>query len=214
MLTRVIDRLRLCAAIDEVVVATTANAEDDPILPVAQAAGARCYRGSPHDVLARYVGAAAAAQADVVVRVTADCPLIDPTVVDRVLSALDALEPSDYASNVIRRSFPRGLDAEALYTDCLLRIDRLAQSRQAREHVTWFAYRERPDLFVLRSVIDPVDNSDLRWTVDTEDDLRFVRAVHDELDKLGPDPTYLDLVAHIRAHPNLRAINAHVPQQR
>ncbi len=99
------------------------------------------------------------------------------------MSALvDASERCDYASNVLRRTYPKGLDTEALWVDALVRIDELAESAEAREHVTWFAYRERPDLFRLRSVEGDEDRSDLDWSVDTAEDLERVRALVSLLD--------------------------------
>ena len=144
----------------------------------------------------RYVGASREAGAEVVVRLTADCPLLDPSVVDRVVAAL---EPDvDYASNVMVRTYPVGLDVEAMLLDVLYRVDRLGRSAEAREHVTWFVRSERPDLFILRSVVDDDDNSDLRWTVDTEDDLAVVRRLYRELKLAERTPSYREIAAHAR----------------
>ncbi len=211
MLAQQIARLRRCAAIDAIVVATTVNATDDPVAALAAAEGIEVFRGDEKDVLGRYLGAARAARADVVVRVTADCPLIDPAVLDRVVGAL--LEGGcDYASNTLKRSYPRGLDAEAFHMDVLERMARLGSSPMAREHVTWFLHRERPDLFLLREVVDAQDASDLRWTVDTADDLALMRKIYE----LGGMPErwvdYPELVAMVRRDPVLVALNAHVRQ--
>jgi spore coat polysaccharide biosynthesis protein SpsF len=172
----------------------------------------RWHRGSEHDVLARYAGAAREAAADVVVRVTADCPLIDPGETDVVIAALEH-ERCDYASNTLERVLPRGLDTEALWCDVLERTHRLATSAAAREHVTWFVHSERPDLFVLHSVRRPYDAADLRWTVDTPRDLALVRRLYDDLG-LAERPVLLsDVIEHIRAHPELAAMNAAVAQK-
>ena len=113
-------------------------------------------------------------------RVTSDCPLIDPGETDAVIAALE--EPSvRLRLQPARAHLPRGLDTEALWRDALERTDRMATSPPAREHVTWFCYAERPDLFVLHSVRRPFDAADLRWTVDTADDLELVRRLYDEL---------------------------------
>ena len=114
------------------------------------------------------------------VRVTSDCPLIDPSETDAVIAALEH-ERCDYASNILERTLPRGLDTEALWRDVLERVHRLAVSPPAREHVTWFVHSERPDLFLLHSVRRPYDAADLRWTVDTPQDLALVRRLYDEL---------------------------------
>jgi spore coat polysaccharide biosynthesis protein SpsF len=191
------------AAVDEIVVATTTKPEDDAVVELADACGVRVVRGDESDVLARYLQAAAAVGADVVVRVTGDCPLLDPGVVDRVRTALDA--GVDYASNVLVRTFPVGLDAEAVTRDALERTARAARSTAAREHVTWHIRTERPDAFVRRSVEDPVDNSDLRWTLDTADDLVLLRRLVGELDLVRRPRPYADVVAAVRARPELAA---------
>lgn len=170
-----IRRLKAARTLDEIVVATTVNDADDPVVDCADREGVRWFRGPEHDVLARYLGAATEAQADVVVRVTADCPLHDPAVVDRVVAALDPAD--DYVSNMVARTYPVGLDTEAMWRDTLERVGRLGVSSDAREHVTWFLRFERPDLFLLRHVVqdDGRDDSDLSWTVDLPEDLDRVR---------------------------------------
>lgn len=214
MLAQQLRRLRRCRRADEIVIATTVNAADDPVVALARAEGVRPFRGSEGDVLSRYVGAAREAKADLVVRITADCPLIDPEVVDRVIAeAEDHPDGCDYASNVHPRTYPRGLDAEALFADALWRIDRLARSPAAREHVTHFV-RERPDLFLTRSVTDVADNSDLRWTVDEPDDLRMVRCIYEELGLHERVAPYAEILAFVRGRPDIAAINAHVAQTR
>lgn len=214
MLAQQLRRLRRCRRADEVVVAATVSPADDAIQALAESEGLRCHRGSSDDVLSRYVGAAREAAADIVVRVTSDCPLIDPGETDRVIAALEEGGASlDYASNVVRRTFPRGLDTEALTSEALARMDRLASSPAAREHVTLFLRNERPDLFRVRSVTDAQDNSDLRWTVDTAADLEMVRRLYAALD-LGANPApYAAVLAYVRKHPELAALNAGVPQK-
>lgn len=214
MLVQQLRRLKRCRLMDELVVATTVNAADDPIVQVARAEGVRRYRGSEQDVLSRYVEAAREAQAEVVVRVTADCPLIDPDVIDRVIQALlDGPGTCDYTSNVIERTYPRGLDTEAMFRDTLERLDRLARSPSAREHVTIFLLQEHPELFLTHSVRDAEDNADLRWTVDAEEDLAMVRRLYEELTIGERAVSYREVLAHVRAHPALAAMNAAVAQK-
>jgi spore coat polysaccharide biosynthesis protein SpsF len=209
MLAQQLLRLRQCRQVDEIVVATTTDASDEPVALLARQADVRVFRGATEDVLLRFVGAAREARADVVVRVTADCPLIDPEVCDRVISELlGHSSECDYASNVMRRTFPRGLDTEAMFWDVLLRIDRLARSTPAREHVTIVPRSERPALFLCRDVVDATDNSDLRWTVDTPDDLRLLRLMFEELDLGERCVPYREILAYVRARPELAAINA------
>jgi spore coat polysaccharide biosynthesis protein SpsF len=211
MLERQLERLARCERADEIVLATTSNATDDPLAELAARLGLRCHRGSEHDVLDRYAGAARAAEANVVVRVTADCPLIDAAETDAVI---EALAPGiDYAANVLERDLPRGLDVEALWRDTLERVDRMATSARAREHVTYFIHSERPQLFALRAVRRPFAAADLRWTVDTPEDLEVVRRLYDELGLAERPLPLADVIAHVRAHPELAVLNADIAQK-
>jgi spore coat polysaccharide biosynthesis protein SpsF len=212
MLGQELARLKRCRRAAEIVVATTANAADDAVVALAEKEGVGWFRGDEHDVLSRYLGAARAARAEVVVRVTADCPLIEPALVDEVVRVLTEEGPADYASNIQRRTFPRGLDVEALYMDVLERTGRLGRTKEAREHVTFFIHREHPELFILRSVTGGEDHSDLRWTVDEPADLELVRRIY-ELGGLGErEVGFRELVSLVRAHPELLRLNAHVQQ--
>jgi spore coat polysaccharide biosynthesis protein SpsF len=178
LIAHTLRRVRAARRVEQVVLATTEHRRDDPLVELARRERVDVHRGPEQDVLARMRGAAEAAGADAVVRITGDCPLVDPAVIDRVVAALvDASEPCDYASNVLRRTYPKGLDTEVLWVDTLARIDELSESAAAREHVTWFAYRERPDLFRLCSVEGDEDRSDLDWSVDTAEDLERVRTL-------------------------------------
>jgi spore coat polysaccharide biosynthesis protein SpsF len=214
MLERQLARLGRCERVDELVIATTVNAADDPLVALADRLGLRWFRGSEDDVLSRYVGAAREADAELVVRVTSDCPLIDAGETDAVIGALEERRDSvDYAANVLARRLPRGLDTEALWRDVLERADRMATSASAREHVTSFVHAERPELFVLHSVRGSVDAADLRWTVDTEQDLAAVRRLWSELALSERDVPLADMVAYARAHPEIGALNAAITQK-
>lgn len=214
LLSQQIRRLKSIKLAEEIVIATTVNGDDDPIVRLADAEGVRWYRGSEQDVLSRYLGAARESNCAVVVRVTSDCPLIDPEETEKVIAELIA-HPStcDYAANVLERTLPRGLDSEAMYIDTLERIGRLATSPSAREHVTYYLHRERPDLFVTRSVTHPVDNSDLRWTVDEWADLELIRRLYERLGLGEAQVPYLDIIKFVRNNPELQRINHHVAQK-
>ncbi len=214
MLERQMERLARCAEADEIVLAVTTNPEDKALVDLADRLGIRWYRGSEHDVLERYLGAAREARAELVVRATSDCPLVDPRETDAVIAAIEQRATTcDYAANTLDRHLPRGLDTEALWMDVLERVARMATSHAAREHVTWFCYRERPELFSLHSVRRPFDAADLRWTVDTADDLTLMRRLYDELGLADREVPLVEIVAHVRSHPELAAINAHVVQK-
>jgi spore coat polysaccharide biosynthesis protein SpsF len=208
MLLQQLERLKASRSIDEIVVATTKHESDDSIAKAGDEAGVRVFRGSEHDVLDRFIGAASEAHADVVVRVTADCPLIDPGTTDRVVDELtNNADACDYASNVEPRSFPRGLDVEALFLDTLLRIDRLARTTEEREHVTVTVRSDRGSLFLIRAIEDDVDNSDLRWTVDEERDFALVQRLYEELDLGRVVRPYAEILRHVRAYPELTQMN-------
>jgi spore coat polysaccharide biosynthesis protein SpsF len=209
MLAQVVRRLREARGVSEIVVATSTAALDDEVVRAAGKLGVGVHRGSETDVLARFAGAARSYRADAIVRVTADCPLLDPGVVGEVIAALT--DQVDYASNTHDRSYPRGLDAEALHRDTLERIARMATSPAAREHVTAFVM-EVPALFRIAQVRAAHDDSDLRWTVDTAEDLAMVRGLYAALDLTSSRP-YREVVAAVRARPELAAVNAHVAQK-
>ena len=214
LLERELERLGRCTRVEEVVLAVTTNADDDPLVALADRLGLRWYRGSEDDVLSRYAGAASEAGADLVARVTSDCPLIDPEETDAVIAALEERrEEVDYASNRLEPHLPRGLDVEVLWRDVLDRMDRMATSRPAREHVTWFCYAERPELFSLHSVRRPFDAHDLRWTVDTAADLALVRRLFADLGLAERAVPRAEGIADVRAHPEIAALNAHIEQK-
>lgn len=203
MLARVIERLERARRLSGVWVACTAGAADDGVADLARQLGAGVFRGPEEDVLTRFVGAARAAAAEVVVRITADCPLIMPEVVDRVVADLvDHPRSADYAANVLRRTYPRGLDAEALFIDSLLRADRYASTPEEREHVT-LAIRRDPRRFARISVEDSDDASSLRWTVDTALDLEHLNRLYRVAGIDSARPGYRDLVALCRSEPDL-----------
>ncbi len=161
--------------VDDVVVATSTLARDDAVADIARAAGRAVVRGSESDVLDRFVDALRAHPADHVVRLTADCPLIDPVLVEAVLARhLD--RGADYTSNVFPRTFPRGLDCEVMTAAALRTAHTEAVDAVEREHVTPFLYR-RPERFMLANLRNDAPLGRERWTVDTVDDLAFVREI-------------------------------------
>ena len=169
-------------------------------------------RGSAEDVLDRYRQAARRLDADTIVRVTADCPLLCPEVSARVLRAYDAHPRADYASNTLQRTYPRGLDTE-VFSRAALEVAASEASRPSdREHVTPFLWRQ-PDRFTLVSVADDRDASRLRWTVDTREDLDMVEALLASIEGRAELPDYEALLAHLERHPELARINRHVRQK-
>jgi spore coat polysaccharide biosynthesis protein SpsF len=177
MLTRVMQRLDLATRLDARVLATSHLPQDDPIAELCQREGLRCFRGEPHDLLDRYYRAALEQQAGVVVRVTADCPLIDPGLVDQTVQAFQQADPPVAPpTGWRRRTYPIGLDTEVCSMAALEQAWRQAAEPHQREHVMPFFY-ENPDRFRTLLLDHQEDLGDLRWTVDTPEDLAFVREV-------------------------------------
>lgn len=204
MIERQLERLRSCMGM-KLVVATSDQPSDDPLAEHLQAIGVDVFRGPLDDVLGRFAGAAQAfgVQGDVI-RLTADCPLADPDVIDACVR-LRADRGVDYASNAQRRTYARGLDVEVFTLDALLTADREATDPYDREHVTPYLYRN-PGRFTLAELVQPRDESHLRWTVDTPDDFAFVERVYAALYPSKPDFTSDDIRALPFSHfePNLQ----------
>jgi spore coat polysaccharide biosynthesis protein SpsF len=208
MLARCVGRLRHSRMVDQVVVATTTGPQDDVIVDECRARGWAWFRGDCEDVLDRYYRAARQYYADVVVRVTSDCPLLGPWLVDDVVRALGA---ADLASNVIpRHTWPRGLDAEAVRMDALERAWREDRDPATREHVTLYIKRH-PERFRLVAVNNDEDLSEMRWTVDTPEDYAFATRVYEHF---GHDRfSWREVLALVRAHPEIAKLNGHVTQK-
>jgi len=230
MLEWVVARARRARRVDAVVVATTREASDDPVAAWCARAGIPCYRGHPLDVLDRYYQAAMAYDAEVVVRLTADCPLLDPALLDDLLARF-AAHPLDFAANRLPppwgRSFPIGLDAEVMTLPALRRAWEEAAEPHQREHVTPFFYDDAPVEPLRfqaegprwRTAVTPrgfhiallhaeADWGALRWTVDTPEDLRLVQSVVARLGEEGL--AWQRIVALLQADPDLARLNAHI----
>ena len=209
MLDHVVRRASRARHVDAVAVATTTNASDDAIVEHASERGWSCVRGSEDDVLSRYALAARDTAAEIVVRITSDCPLLEPDVVDAVIARLGA-SGADYASNTqLPRTFPHGLDVEVFSVEALLRADAEDARPEWREHVTPYLYRT-PGAFHLERVDADEDFSDQRWTVDTAEDLALVRLIFAEL---GAQAPFRSVRAWLRAHPEALAMNRGVAQK-
>ncbi len=213
MITHVMRRAARARSLDEVVVATTGLADDDALVDLATAEGWPIERGSETDLLTRYVDAARAHDADVIVRITSDCPLIDPGVIDRTVRAFQG-GSVDYASNTLEpRTYPRGLDVEVIGRAALERADREDRDPAWREHATPYLYRH-PELFRLLGVPAPAregGQSDQRWSVDTMEDYRLVELIFDALGR--DDFSWLEALAVVEANPSWASINRHVVQK-
>ncbi|MDD4286965.1 MAG: glycosyltransferase family protein [Candidatus Peribacteraceae bacterium] len=179
LLAHVIRRAEAANIFDTVVFATSTNKEDDPVAEYCTANGKKCFRGDLNDVLERYYQAARTYEAEVVTRLTADCPLLDPAVVKKVVQTFDP-NRYDYVSNAIQRTYPDGLDTEVFSMAALTRARNEAKLSSEREHVTPYIHKH-PELFRIAHVTQKENLSVLRWTVDEPRDLAFVRAIFAEL---------------------------------
>jgi spore coat polysaccharide biosynthesis protein SpsF len=210
MLARVVRRVRRATLLDAVVVATTERPADDAITAECAGLDVAVFRGSEPDVLDRYCQAARTHAADTIVRITSDCPLADPTVLDGVVRAY-ASGLYDYASNFLERRHPRGLDTEVIRRSALERAWGEANQPHHRAHVTPYIY-ENPECFRLLSVPAESDLSAHRWTVDTPEDLHLVRELYA---RLGNDDHFgwQEVLALVEREPALAALNRGVVQK-
>lgn len=199
LLAHMVERLKRVRELDEIVIATTLNVADDPIIVLARELDIGCFRGSEDDVLQRVLLAAEANGADVVVETTGDCPLIDPSIVSEVIRRFLCDPVVDYCSNIIERTFPDGMDVEVFWMDVLSEADRYATDPADREHVSTYIYHH-PQQFRLRNVRAGTDRSDVRLTVDTPADLALVRTV---FDGLYPDNPQFGLADILELFPDL-----------
>jgi spore coat polysaccharide biosynthesis protein SpsF len=211
MLWHVIQRAQQSKRVDVVVVATTVDAGDDAIERFCQENGIGCWRGSVHDVLDRFYQAARAFQADVVVRLTADCPLLDPAVIDLTIQAFEQ-SGADFAANRLPppfvRTYPIGLDTEVCSYVALERAWREASAVYEREHVMPYLY-DTPGRFKVTVINAEQNHGAQRWTVDTPEDLELVRMIFERLSG-QPNFGWRDVLALFEREPQLAQINAGV----
>lgn len=209
-----IERLQRVRRADDIIIATTKNDTDQPIVDLADRLGIKVFRGSEEDVLSRYFGAAKENDLDVVVRITSDCPLIDPAVVDDVIGAyLENAENCDYVSNCLSRTFPRGMDTEVFPFSLLEQVCCEAIEQPYREHVTPYIYEDN-QRFRLMNVVFRRDESHHRWTVDTSEDLKLIEHI---LETLYPINRYFeleDVLVLMSAHSNWFEINSQIEQKK
>lgn len=206
-------RLKLIKNIDEIVIATTELDRDNKIVEECKKMNVKYFRGSEQNVLARYYYAAKENNADIVVRVTSDCPLIDPEVSSKIVEFyLENMDKYDYVSNTIDRTYPRGLDIEVFSFKALEKAFKEAIIERDKEHVTPYIW-DNPDKFKLCQYRNDIDYSYLRWTLDTEEDYLLISTVYKELygtkDILG----FNNIIELFKKKPNIRQINENIEQK-
>lgn len=211
LLFYLIERLKKCAM--KIVVATTQQVQDESIASYAQSREVDVVLGDEEDVLSRYWLAAEKANCDVIVRITADCPLMDPQLVLQfVREFLSNYSSLDYLSNTLVRSYPRGLDIEVFSKKALQRALQEAKAPEEREHVTPYFYRH-PESFRLKNVLYHHDESSHRWTVDTLEDFELIRRFIEMLYPKNPFFSFEDMLLVIKKHPEWEEINRHIEQK-
>ena len=205
MLRRLLDRLAVVSSIDDIVVATTINSEDDQLVDWLANFGVNYYRGSSEDVLDRFAQAASGRNADFILRVTADDPLKDPGIISKAIKILESNASLDYVSNTIQPTWPEGLDIEVFRYSTLMRAHKEATLHSDREHVTTYIWNH-PNLFNLHNFCWERNLSRWRWTVDKPCDLEFIRKIFCEFAD-NPLVDYLQIVDWLESNPELLLMN-------
>lgn len=209
MLWHIINRIRKAELIDKIILATTSNKEDDSISKFAEENNILLFRGSEHDVLDRYYKAAKNFNLKNIVRITADDPFKDPAVIDKIIK-IYLKGKYDYASNTIKPSYPVGIDAEVFSFEAIEKAWLESKKEFEREHVTPYIWMN-PDKFKIINVEYEKENlSDLRWTVDTKEDLAFAKTVYEKLYKENKIFLMKDILNLLEKNPEIADINRNV----
>lgn len=207
VLERVVERVRKSKLIDEVVVATTENANDDELIGLCDKIGVKVFRGSENDVLDRYYSIANKLGVKNIVRITSDCPLMDCKIIDEVVKIhLD--KKNDYTSNTLEETFPDGEDVEVFTFDVLKKAWENAKLSSEREHVTPYI-RKHEELFKLYNVKNTENLKDYRWTLDTDKDYEFIKLIYDNfrnVENFGMD----EVSNFIKSRPEIMEINKNI----
>ena len=212
VLYHVVDRVKKSKYIDEVIVATTDLGQDDKIVDECNKIGCKCFRGSESDVLSRYYLCAKENDADIIIRITSDCPLIDPLVIDEIL---DFYLKNNYklvtnAGDIHNRTYPRGLDTEIFDFDTLENAYKNANKDYQKEHVTPYIYENEKDIYYYKN---DIDYSKYRLTLDTKEDFELIKRIYD-LVYIDSQNFYLDdIVKILLKQPDLEQINKHIKQK-
>ena len=200
LLVYMIGRVRQATSVDDVWVATTENSTDDGVVAACSEIGINVFRGGEFDVLERFLHAAESAKAEIIIRLTADCPMIDPGLIDQFVTEYQQGD-CDYLSNVSKRTYPDGLDVEVFDIGTLNRAHQQASTEYDREHVTSYIYSDRKKTrFRLQHSVFASDFSHIRWTVDEQEDLDNIRRI---LACLPDDFSWMDALSVVTREPEL-----------
>jgi spore coat polysaccharide biosynthesis protein SpsF len=214
VLSHVIERVKQSKRIDEIIIATSTLEHDEIIAKKAEKCGVKYFRGNEDDVLSRYYYAAKENNADIVVRITSDCPLIDPIIIDNLIKYYKE-NNYDIVTNagidLAKRTFPRGLDTEVFSFKVLEEAFNNAKESYQREHVTPYIYENSNKIYYYKNNID---YSSYRWTLDTEEDYKLIQEIYGHLYKGEHDFYMEDILKLFEEKPELKKINEHIEQKK
>jgi spore coat polysaccharide biosynthesis protein SpsF len=213
MLWHVVNRLSHSKLLDKIIIATTTMPEDDQVEQFCVENSISFYRGSVNDVLSRYYEAAKIYNARIVIRITSDCPVIDPYLIDIMMTHFSNEDHIDYMSNSIHRTFPRGLDTEIFTFSALEKTYNEAKLEYEHEHVTPYIYNN-PKKFSIKNYANEIDLSSHRWTVDTAEDFRLIEEIYNSLYQQGKIFLFKDILQLIEERPELTKINQDIKQKK
>lgn len=215
VLQQVIRRVKKSTAISHIIVATTKNKEDIKIVEIAKKEKVLWFRGSKEDVLSRYYSAAKKSKLDIIVRITSDCPCIDPAIIDLMIEK-HLTTKSDYTSNSLKRTFPHGLDTEVISFHALEKAYNETTEKFEKEHVSPYIYKTRPDFFKISLVKAPkrFNAPDIRITLDTEEDYALLCSVYDYLFPKNEFFGTTEIIELFQKKPWLKLINKKIIQKR
>ena len=214
MLELLIERLMRAKLLDQIVVATTKNSSDDILEQLSHRIGVECFRGSEDDVLDRVLRAAHANETDVIVEITGDCPMIDPTILDQMIRIYQE-KNVDYVSNTLKTTYPNGMDIQIFSTKVLEKVARLTQDPIDHEHVSLYIY-EHPDIFSILNVENDLPEKywDIRLTVDTEEDFQLIKAIYELLYPQNSAFTLWDILDLMEKRRDLLELNRNIQQKK
>lgn len=213
VLELLIERLQRAEHLDEIIVATTTNETDEPIINLCKRLNVKYFRGSEEDVLKRVLDAAKSVSADLIVEITGDCPFIDPNIVDECIQVFLKGE-YDYVSNTIKRSFPIGFDVQVFPVSVLEEVNTLTSNPVDHEHVSIYIY-EHPERYQLKNMEADGDMfwPDLGVTLDTQEDYELICSIFEELYPQNVTFSALDIIKLLRNKPELVSINQHIKRK-
>ncbi len=213
MLYRMIERLKCSVQLDDIWIATTDHESCKPIVDLAACMGVGCFEGSEDDVLDRVLKTAETAEADIIVELTGDCPLLDHRVVDRVIEIF-VKNKVDYCSNALQEDYTGGMDVQVFTTAILQEVAQLTSDPVDREHVSLYIYEHADHYKILDIKDDPSSNlNGIRLTVDTDADFQLVTKIFEELYHKDPIFSLDDIFCLFQQKPELRYINEHIQQK-